>query len=34
MAISLLDNLSIKKQSPDVERQLFEDISGNQVKEP
>lgn len=27
MAISLLDGLSIKKQSPDVERQLFDDIS-------
>ena len=27
MAISLLDSLSIKKQSPDVERQLFNDIT-------
>lgn len=26
MAISMLDNLSIKKMSPDVERQLFDDL--------
>lgn len=26
MSISLLDNLSIKKQAPDVERQLFNDV--------
>ena len=31
MAISLLDNLSIKKQSPDVERQLFENINSMAV---